>query len=668
MVSFQKYRIHIANDEWYRKSDILILSETRTITSNQPTLPGFKLIHQSDEDEAIGKRGILVFAKANVILNFINYDIKFSRTKPSHHSEIFLFKTSNTLIITGYKSPSTPAKTFKSQITSTMNIVQSSDSDKCIYIGDFNFDISEKATLSKFMDNFNMQSILNEITTNNNTQIDNVFANFQHVEAGAYESYFSDHKPIFCMIKYHLKTLQIKLDRIPIKPKLNSKLPPQIKLSPASPPKKQPRKITSASPPKLQPKNLSPISPSKPQPKKEKIPSIQSQTEHQQPRLKKQTVQPTIDDILEDITTARKPLTDMAIDWLIDNLINPDTQIAFKMIATVYKQRTYKYTKVAENKDDLQIIFSGHWSSLGHYILAHFVANENVVKIYDSLHGSGQHGHRLQSDEKDVLTRLYPGKKIVFVEPATKQSDGVSCGIFAIAYATTIILGDDPAIYKLQLLNTNDDQAMALREHIARMYRNRELAPFPQDEFINYDDLSTDAVHEFIKLFNDFNINPNMDQMIDVTCAAVKEMYARQTTNDDVQILYEGRIVRNENDYSIQNNIIGHYICIRYDSATNTVYVYDSSSFGQLDENSSEIINLRYNNPAIQHARVRTMQPDGLSCGVFAIANATTLIFGQDPAAVDYKIDCQNRNKSLTLRKHLSKMIQDKQLAMFPVA
>lgn len=75
------------------------------------------------------------------------------------------------------------------------------------------------------------------------------------------------------------------------------------------------------------------------------------------------------------------------------------------------------------------------------------------------------------------------------------------------------------------------------------MYRNRELAPFPQNEFITYDDLSTDVVHGFIQLINDLNINPNMDQMIDVTCAACIEMYARQTTNDDVQILYEGRIV-----------------------------------------------------------------------------------------------------------------------------
>lgn len=159
-----------------------------------------------------------------------------------------------------------------------------------------------------------------------------------------------------------------------------------------------------------------------------------------------------------------------------------------------------------------------------------------------------------------------------------------------------------------------------------------------------------------------------MDDMIDVSSIQFQELYARQNNNDDVQILYEGEMVRDEHAYEAQNQIIGHYICIRYESATSTVYVYDSSSCGHLNKNSLDIINLRYNNPTIPHVKVRTMQPDGLSCGVFAIANATTLILSRDPASIDYKIDGQNQNKSLTLRKHLSNMIRDRQLSMFPAA
>lgn len=681
VTSFQKYSIHITNDEWYRKCEILILTETRTKESHKPTVPGFRLIHQSDEDKAIGKRGVLVFAKPYVSIHLINYDLKFFRTKPSHHSEIFLFQTKNALIITGYKSPSTPAKTLKNQITSTMNLVQSINCDKCIYIGDFNFDISEKDTLTKFMNNFNMQSILDEVTTDNNTQIDVVFANFQHIQAGAYESYFSDHKPIVCMITYQLKELQIKLDRYPLKHKLISKSQPQVKLSPVSPAKLQQQKQSPTSPPKKVPKRLNfrpekngkqpplppqikitPPSPPKLRPKR-KVQAISTL----QPQIVTNR-QPTFDDILNNIRTPVRPLNDMAIDWFIDNLVNPNQQIPYQMNPTVYKQRMDKYKNADENKNDVQIIFSGHWSSLGHYTIAHYVANEKLVKMYDSLHGSGQHGRRLQTDERNVLARLYPGKTIKCVEPATKQPDGVSCGVFAVAYATTIILGNDPAIYRLYLSNINlDDSTMALREHMVRMYRNKKLLPFPQNEFINYDDLTTDAVHLYIQLVNNLHF-PNMDDMIDVTSVQFKDLYARQTNNDDVQILYEGEIIRDEHEFAAQNQIIGHYICIRFESATNTVYVYDSSSFGHLNQNSLDIINLRYKTPKIQHVKVRTMQPDGLSCGAFAIANATTLILGRDPAAINYKIDWEIENKSLTLRQHLFNMIQDRQLSMFPEA
>lgn len=84
------------------------------------------------------------------------------------------------------------------------------------------------------------------------------------------------------------------------------------------------------------------------------------------------------------------------------------------------------------------------------------------------------------ADEIDVLSRLYPEKHVVFVKPATTQLDGASCGVFAIAYATTIVLGDNPANYHLQLNTANKDKTMELRNHIKDMYLSKKLQLFPQ--------------------------------------------------------------------------------------------------------------------------------------------------------------------------------------------
>lgn len=154
------------------------------------------------------------------------------------------------------------------------------------------------------------------------------------------------------------------------------------------------------------------------------------------------------------------------------------------MISTIYAQRPSKYLPVARDRDDLQIIFTApkeRLYSIGHYIVAHFVAAENVVKIYDSLHGGGGHGRVLRSEEMNILRRLYPGRQIMFVEPATKQPDGSSCGVFAIANATSIILGRDPATHGLKLLNATRrrDNTMALRNHLAQMYRRNQIELFP---------------------------------------------------------------------------------------------------------------------------------------------------------------------------------------------
>lgn len=166
-----------------------------------------------------------------------------------------------------------------------------------------------------------------------------------------------------------------------------------------------------------------------------------------------------------------------SIDWFIMNLVNANDNIPYDMFPVQYGEERARYgPRLSGN--DLQILFSGttRANSIGHYIVAHYVHYENVVKIYNSLHSTV-----LSEDFVESLTRLYPGKKFVLVRPMTLQPDFYSCGVFAIAYATTILLGRDPATYRLKIVNTSvGDRAKSLRDHIKDMYEAMLLLNFPQ--------------------------------------------------------------------------------------------------------------------------------------------------------------------------------------------
>lgn len=403
--------------------------------------------------------------------------------KNNWNSTIFLlsikdsnFDSKEFFLVSGYKSPSTPSAIFQGQIGSIMNVAQKSFTKDTIFIGDFNFDpTTSRCTISSILKEYQMISKLNskEITTNENTQIDVVFTNFDRVICGTYESYFSDHKPVFCTLNA-IKPLKINLGKI-VKPQLKSIQHHAERINIQAVP------IL----PTIKPLNLNVLTEDYSDKKSLldeiiDIPDVNDDELYSLQQAAAQTEMDRLNTIVRDITRPGSMLKDLSIDWFVDNLINANREIPFNMKPTVYKQRIERYTEADRTRDDLQFIFSGHWSTVGHYILVHFVAAENVVKIYDSLHGRGTHGRSLELDENAVISRLYPGVRTEFVRPATTQTDGVSCGVFAIAYATTIILGENPANYQLQMNIDHTDQTIVLREHIEKIYLNRSLELFPQ--------------------------------------------------------------------------------------------------------------------------------------------------------------------------------------------
>ena len=175
----------IMADEWDSQADILVFSETLTKPDQIIRLHNFKTVYRTDMSKE--SRGILCLVRNGYSVS----EIQQHHFYDNHYKlELLYFKTDTQIIITGYKSPSTPNVVFTNALD---KILTSCEIDACIIvIGDFNFDVLKPVNyLSCFMNNHNLYSILPcKTTTNMNTQIDVIFTKSPNVTGGIYETFF----------------------------------------------------------------------------------------------------------------------------------------------------------------------------------------------------------------------------------------------------------------------------------------------------------------------------------------------------------------------------------------------------------------------------------------------------------------------------------------------
>lgn len=185
---------------------------------------------------------------------------------------------------------------------------------------------------------------------------------------------------------------------------------------------------------------------------------------------------------IKEITTPKAYLTDGTINCFIE-IVNKKYNGTFEM-ADVVLYQTPEFYKIFEktSKDDVQILYGGAVNddqAVGHYICIFYKHSEQKVYVYDSLYTQS-----LTATQQQIIKMLYPSSKSVeYVKPQTVQPDEEACGVFAIAYATTLILGDDPKTKSLSLkLDKKDksgDKTMTLREHAKKMFVFKSLIAFP---------------------------------------------------------------------------------------------------------------------------------------------------------------------------------------------
>ncbi|XP_062709567.1 uncharacterized protein LOC134288515 isoform X1 [Aedes albopictus] len=210
--SLRANKKHVDVDPWYFRCDILIFSETCLYANEKIAFPGFNLVYRSDTfnyPDYVKKniaKGIICFVRSSLKANVVDYCTEFKADQKGHyHSHIDLVKlvVNGILIISGYKSPKVSVCDFKD----TMLRFQLEESCPTIVIGDFNFNLNDTRNaqiheFSSFMIGLSYVSKLppTEATTILGSRLDVVYANFEYITAGVYECYFSDHKPIYCII------------------------------------------------------------------------------------------------------------------------------------------------------------------------------------------------------------------------------------------------------------------------------------------------------------------------------------------------------------------------------------------------------------------------------------------------------------------------------------
>lgn len=97
------------------------------------------------------------------------------------------------------------------------------------------------------------------------------------------------------------------------------------------------------------------------------------------------------------------------------------------------------------------------------WITAHTKENGKVVHVYDSLYSTVD-----PTTARTIQTTFHCSMVNIRLEPCQKQKGSVDCGLFALAYATSIIFGED--------VSTREYNQGKMRSHLISCFENHFLS------------------------------------------------------------------------------------------------------------------------------------------------------------------------------------------------
>ncbi|EDO31540.1 predicted protein [Nematostella vectensis] len=114
-----------------------------------------------------------------------------------------------------------------------------------------------------------------------------------------------------------------------------------------------------------------------------------------------------------------------------------------------------------------QILHTGqcHWVAV-----SNIGCTEGEINVYDSLNSGTVTSFTLK--QIFAIVHKQEPEIIINIKPVQQQNDGTDCGVFAIAFVTSILNGQDPS--------TASYNSKRLRPHLLSCIKNGRLSPFPE--------------------------------------------------------------------------------------------------------------------------------------------------------------------------------------------
>lgn len=119
-------------------------------------------------------------------------------------------------------------------------------------------------------------------------------------------------------------------------------------------------------------------------------------------------------------------------------------------------------------------------------------------------------------------------------------------------------------------------------------------------------------------------------------------------------------------------NRVPNWICIKYESYTKRLHVYNNVPSTALQKN--EVADIQDNiirkifpqkGLPIIYEKSRFARADPSSSGVWAIVYATTVLNGEDPTRIKFEMNDIHGDKSLPMRLHIMKIFSNRTLTGF---
>ena len=190
--SLNKHWEDLTVDPLIVQSQVLILQETMTLSTDDFNIPGYTLIGRIDSSSRLPGSGTHIYTRNPALCKFL---VAHSSYHNGARIEILIIQFYDPMImdtpVVVYLSPQSPIKEFYSELDQVLS--KTDNSDHLIVTGDFNIDLfarsPERDTLILYFANKGMVQALSGVSTNYGSQRDYVFTKNLTCSCGFYESY-----------------------------------------------------------------------------------------------------------------------------------------------------------------------------------------------------------------------------------------------------------------------------------------------------------------------------------------------------------------------------------------------------------------------------------------------------------------------------------------------